>query len=118
MTTTSFAVLINGGPSDFSKASRGLRQGHPLFPMLFILIMELLDGLMNRAKEKQLFKGVRVGRGNAVQDVSHLLFADDTNFWPSGCEKSSSFKVHSIMFSRCFGIEDKSPEIRTSYSGW
>lgn len=78
MTTTPFAILINGGPSDFFRASRGLRQVDPLSPMLFILIMEALDGLMNRAKELQLLKGVSVGRGNMIQDVSHLLFADDT----------------------------------------
>lgn len=76
--TTSFAVLSNGGPSEFFRASRGLGQGDPLSPMLFILIMKTLNGLMNKAKELQLFKGVGVLRSNLTIEVSHLLFADDT----------------------------------------
>lgn len=76
--TTPFAFLINGGPSNFFKASRGVRQGDPLSSMLFILIMRALDGLMNMAKELQLFKGVGVGRDNLTFEVSHLLFADNT----------------------------------------
>lgn len=36
ITTTSFAVMINGGPSTFLNASKGLRQGDPLSPLLFI----------------------------------------------------------------------------------
>lgn len=78
MTTTSFAVLINGGPSEFLTASRDLRQGDLFSPLLFILVMEVLDGLLNKAREQQLFIGVCVGRGSSTLAVSRLLFADDT----------------------------------------
>lgn len=78
MSTASFAVLVNGGPSEFFSASKGLRQGDPLSPLLFIIVMEGLNGFICKAKKLQLLKGVSVGRRNSSIDVSHLFFADDT----------------------------------------
>ncbi|CAH9148255.1 unnamed protein product, partial [Cuscuta epithymum] len=54
---------------------RGLRQGDPLSPYLFILVAEGLSALMRRAEQKGDLKGISVCRG--APKVSHLLFADD-----------------------------------------
>lgn len=40
--------------------------------------MEALDGLMTKAVDLQLLKGVCVGHGSSTLDVYHLLFVDDT----------------------------------------
>lgn len=74
ITTTSFAILVNGDPSSLFKPTRGLRQGDPLSPLLFIIVMEAFNRLLNRAQEQQLIRGVSVGRRGAVTEVSHLFF--------------------------------------------
>ncbi|WKA01914.1 hypothetical protein VitviT2T_020163 [Vitis vinifera] len=77
--TASFSLLINGSPSSFFRSSRGLRQGNPLSPYLFLLAMEALSQLLSRARNGNFISGFRVGgRGSEGLFVSHLLFADDT----------------------------------------
>ncbi|RVW60790.1 LINE-1 reverse transcriptase-like [Vitis vinifera] len=58
---------------------KGLWQGDPLSPYLFVLGMEVLSTLLRRAGEGGFLSGCRLrGRGGVELIVSHLLFADDT----------------------------------------
>jgi len=43
VTTISFAILINGPRSSFFKSGQGLRQGCPLSPLFFLLVVEGLS---------------------------------------------------------------------------
>ncbi|GJU94132.1 putative RNA-directed DNA polymerase, eukaryota, reverse transcriptase zinc-binding domain protein [Tanacetum coccineum] len=72
------SVLINGSPTSEFEVFRGLRQGDPLSPFLFILAMESLHLLTCKAQETGLFKGASVGHGNMI--ISHLIYADDVIF--------------------------------------
>lgn len=72
-----YSVLINRSLVGFFSAQRGLRQGDPLSPFLFILAMEGLSRMLNKAKQLQWLKGFDIGRDRAV-NISHLLYADDT----------------------------------------
>ncbi|RVX19039.1 Transposon TX1 uncharacterized 149 kDa protein [Vitis vinifera] len=87
-----FSVLINGTPEGYFNSSRGLRQGDPLSPYLFVIGMEALSRLINRAVGGGFLSGCRVdGRGGNGALVSHLLFDDDTLVF---CEASEDQMVH------------------------
>ncbi|XP_059664285.1 uncharacterized protein LOC132310063 [Cornus florida] len=74
-----FSILVNGAPTGFFSSSRGLRQGDPLSPFLFLFVMEAFSRLMKKATELGLLRGFRVGRDAVSQsEISHLMFADDT----------------------------------------
>jgi hypothetical protein len=63
----------------FSLAPEGSRQGDSLSPLLFVLVMEALSRLMDRAVARGYLEGFSVDNSNASGlKVSHVLFADDT----------------------------------------
>ena len=79
ITIARFSVLINGVSTGFFPNSKGLRQGDPLFPYLFILGMEVLSILLRRAMTSGFISGCNIkGREGAALSISHLLYADDT----------------------------------------
>uniref|UniRef100_A0A2N9G1C3 Reverse transcriptase domain-containing protein n=1 Tax=Fagus sylvatica TaxID=28930 RepID=A0A2N9G1C3_FAGSY len=79
ISTARFSILINGSSCDFFESSRGLRQGDPLSPLLFIIIMEALSKMMDKVVGGGLVLGFSVGmEAPRLIMVSHLLFADDT----------------------------------------
>ena len=71
-----FAVMVNGRPRGWFEASRGLRQGDPLSPFLFTLVVDVLSRLVSKAEERGIIRGFEVGRERVK--ISHLQFADDT----------------------------------------
>ena len=75
----SFSVLVNGTPVGFFQSSRGLRQGSPLSPYLFVIAMEVFSAFLKRAVEGGFLSSCRVkSRSEEGVLISHLLFDDDT----------------------------------------
>ena len=95
LSSVSYSVLINGRPRGKFKGFKGIRQGDPLSPFLFILVADGLSRLIDRATEAGLVKGCRVGRENLM--VAHLQFADDTLFFVES--KGSSFNNLLILLA-------------------
>jgi len=54
---------------------RGLRQGDPLSPFLFVLVAEVLSRMLMKASSMGLFQGLQVGKKK--ETITHLQFADD-----------------------------------------
>ncbi|GKV32614.1 hypothetical protein SLEP1_g41208 [Rubroshorea leprosula] len=80
------SVLVNGSPTRQFSMSRGLRQGDPLSPFLFLIIAEGINGLVMKAVEKGLLEGVEVG-GKGFK-ISHLQYADDTLLFGTATEEN------------------------------
>ncbi|KAG7552930.1 Reverse transcriptase domain [Arabidopsis thaliana x Arabidopsis arenosa] len=76
--SVSYSVLINGASHGFIKPERGIRQGDPLSPFLFILCAEALVHIMNKAELEGRLTGMRLTP--SCPSVQHLLFADDSFF--------------------------------------
>lgn len=76
-----FSVLLNGSPSPFFSAERGLRQGCPLSPLLFLLVMEGLNRLIAAKHRRGRIKGIKITENCSL---THLLFVDDVLIFLNG----------------------------------
>lgn len=75
VSSVSFSVRVNGSLSSVFKPTRGIRQGDPISPYLFLLCAEGLSCLLKSVGPMHLARGARVGIH--APWISHLLFADD-----------------------------------------
>ncbi|XP_030929600.1 uncharacterized protein LOC115955566 [Quercus lobata] len=73
--TTSISVLVNGDAIQSFEPSRGIRQGDPLSPYIFILCMEYLGHLIKQKCVDGVWTPLKASKNNV--GISHLLFADD-----------------------------------------
>uniref|UniRef100_A0A803Q9F4 Reverse transcriptase domain-containing protein n=1 Tax=Cannabis sativa TaxID=3483 RepID=A0A803Q9F4_CANSA len=76
VSTVSYSVLLNGVPQKKLFPKRGLRQGDPLSPFLFLLCHEVLSKLLLRQQGLKNLQGITISR--SAPAISHLMFADDT----------------------------------------
>ena len=76
--SSSVSVLVNGSPTQEFKPKKGVRQGDPLAPFLFLVVAEGLAGVVRMVIDKDLLESVEIG--DRLTKVNMLQFADDTFF--------------------------------------
>ncbi|XP_058776599.1 uncharacterized mitochondrial protein AtMg01250-like [Vicia villosa] len=89
----SLSVLVNGTTNKDFRVEKGLRQGDPLSPFLFVLAMEVLTTLVKKSKEVGEFRGFKI---NGEKEVDILQFADDTIILAEG-ETANLWSVKVIL---------------------
>lgn len=99
VSTISYSILINESPSGFFKPTRGLRQGDPLSPFLFLLIAKALSRDLTQADEQCRIQGIKVSRRGPT--FNHLLFAKDLFLFAKANDHKAkpSIKPNPLCFS-------------------
>lgn len=76
VTSISYSFLVNGHLTSALAPQRGIRQGDPLCPYLFLICAEGLGSLIKQAYRKRMLREIQVARGAPI--ITHLFFADDS----------------------------------------
>ena len=77
VTTATTTILVNVSLIEEFSLARGLKQGDPLLPFLFLLAVEGFHVMMETMVNNNIFTGYQVGRERSLS-ISHLQFVDDT----------------------------------------
>nr|GEX15802.1 hypothetical protein [Tanacetum cinerariifolium] len=96
------SVLLNGSLSFEFQFYYGLKQGDPLAPYLFLLVMESLHLSVSKAIEAGIFKGIKI---DSTLNLSHIFYADDAVFigeWSPSNLSGITNILH--CFSLLFGL--------------
>jgi exonuclease III len=92
------SVLVNGSPTAEFQFHCGLKQGDPLAPYLFILVMESLHLSFSRVVDAGIFKGIKIDNSTMI---SHLFYADDAVFVGEWSDDNLSSIMHVL---HCFSL--------------
>ena len=109
--STSFSILINGKPFGMINPTKGLRQGDPLSPYLFLLCVEGFTSLLQKAELEGRIHGVSICR--RAPKISHLLFADDSLLFCQAIERETQetldvLKLYVEASGQCLNMEKSS----------
>ncbi|KAL0006567.1 hypothetical protein SO802_008069 [Lithocarpus litseifolius] len=120
VTTTSFSILVNGKPYGNVVPSRGIRQGDPLSPYLFLLCIEGFTSLLAKAEIDGTLYGVSICRD--APKITNLLFADDSLIF---CRNSPAeiqtireiLQVYANASGQCINLEKSSVFFSSNTTG-
>lgn len=103
VSTHFFSILLNGSPTRLLQASRGIRQGDPLSPFLFILMEEGLSRILQSQASGGGIRGLKLYEGMGKQ--THQQFVDDTMLMGHPLvQESQVFKNYLNQFAKASGL--------------
>lgn len=102
VTSVSYSFCVNSEVSGPIFPTRGLREGDPLSPYLFVLCAFGLTSLITHYETQGLFHGIRIA--SSCSSVSHLFFADDMLiFFRATIEDESRVRDCLCLYERASG---------------
>lgn len=105
----SYSLLVNGTSTGLEKGQRGLRQGDPISPFLFNIVMEVLDCLVARAVEVEGLSGCKFR--DEELSISILQFADNSLFFiPKKMEEIKNIWSILLLFETISGLRINLPK--------
>lgn len=97
------SILVNGAPIGYIRYQRGLRQGDPLSPLLFVLVTDVLSSMFALALTSKILVGVPLG---VFGSKCNLHYADDLLILTSGwLEDLRIIKLIPYLFEDMSGLE-------------
>ena len=99
VTSVSYKILVIKSPENQIKPTRGLRQGDPISPYLFIICMKGISSNLKKMKSKGNIEGIKIKRDSPI--ISHLLFEDDCFIFTKTkvkCTKAVYYKKIILLF--------------------
>nr|GEZ32708.1 RNA-directed DNA polymerase, eukaryota [Tanacetum cinerariifolium] len=109
------SILVNGSPTKEFSCYRGLKQGDPLAPYLFILVMESLHLSFSRVVEEDIFKGIQLLRSISI---SNLFYANDAMFIGEWSDNNLKGVMVGDNMSRLKAWDDIILKIKSRLSKW
>ena len=102
VTSVNYSFQVNGQIYGKVFPSRGLRQGDPLSPYLFLICAEGFSALLRQAENRSDILGLKIARN--APSISHLFFADDSLLFLKASTRSlNSIQNIFSLYSECSG---------------
>nr|GEU45670.1 reverse transcriptase domain-containing protein [Tanacetum cinerariifolium] len=114
MSNSRASILVNGSPKAEFEIFKGLRQGDPLSPFLFIVSMEGLHAITYKDVNIGMFKGASIGEGNL--DISHLFYDDDAIFVGKDYAQNVKNQSKTRQYQHKIGSLQQKPNQRAVFS--
>ncbi|KAK2636708.1 hypothetical protein Ddye_031500 [Dipteronia dyeriana] len=115
ITSVKFSIVHYCHDTDSFFPTRGLRQGYPLSPYLFILCAKGFSALLKNSEDRGLIHGCRIVRGAPI--ISHLFFADDSFlFFRDNLRESQCIKDCISLYEKASGQQINFQKSSISFS--
>ena len=102
ITGVQYSIIINGQPKGRIIPKRGLRQGNPLSPFIFVLALDYLSAILNHLNS---FKVVRGGVFKNNCNINHILYTYDILIFVEDNDMAiSNLRCALNLFEKAFGL--------------